>query len=170
MYKDPENLDGVEQGSLVKTKVFKNRYTTGIGLVLTPQCDLEHKAEFVTIAGVGDAEDVLEKIGVDSRTKLGKKFKGLISGRDLRWYWLHPEDDIKGLQLGGFVDFQLITSLPVAKVLEMPVLGGLEGPWCQQLSARYASYAGRVGTEDTPTETENAWQWALNELFQPARR
>lgn len=161
MYDLPEGAERIDQGFLVETDLFEGQYEAGLAMVMTPQCDLENKADFVSLAGVGLPGEVLDRLGVKSKSKAADRVGGLVSGREYRWYFLQPTDLVVGFDAGAFVDFQLVTSVSPGLVEDLDIVAALRSPWCQELASRYAAFAGRVGTPDVARETVQHWRRGL---------
>ena len=70
-----------------------------------------------------------------------------MEGRDFRWYWL---ESFAEFTLGAVLDFEVVTSVAVSSVESSFIASALDGPWREQVSSRYAAYAGRVGVPTLP--------------------
>ena len=181
MYKVDLSQRGIDQGALVRTTEFNDEYDARLAVVLTPECDLaQEKAEFVSLAGVGCSEEVLvrlakqrsqtgEALSDPAKTRVKDNVGNMVDGRDYRWYFLKPTDEIPELSLGGFIDFQLIKALPVAKVLTLDVITELDMPWKHEMAARYAAFAGRIGTPEPEKRDRRAWVTALGKAILAAK-
>lgn len=165
MYEVPAEAERVDQGHLVKTNLFETQYEAGLAVVVTPECDLENKADFVSLAAVGFPQEVMTRIGVTSKSKAADRVGGLVSGREYRWYFLQPTAMVTGFEAGAFVDFQLVTSVPMENSEDLTAVAALRTPWRQEMASRYAAFAGRVGTDDVPRGTLQEWRRGLVDLI-----
>lgn len=143
-YKPPS--DAIDQGDIVSSDVFEQIYGGSCAVVLTPRCDIEWKADFLTLCAVASPHEILRKRATLDTTKKRRNFvDSMLKGTNQRFHWLEPIDRFPR---GAVADFQLVASIAADVLIPEDVIIRIAGPYCEELSARYAAYMGRVGVPD----------------------
>lgn len=164
-----ENLDRIDQGSIIKGIPHPSFSNLEISVALNPTCDFHNgKANSVILAYLIPAKYVLErneeyKQQTDALTEEARrgaehaskkksstirKFIGKIidNAEPRRHFFLRGIEDT-GLP-NVFVDFQQIGSFPFDFVVEKSkVIAKVKSPWREQLATHYASYMMRIGVD-----------------------
>lgn len=144
----PGNAD---QGSVVDTTAFSDLCAGSVAVIITPRCELEHKAEFVTLAAVCPIDEVARRLGWGTESQLRNRLSNILKNQEYRWHYLTAF----GLfNHGAIVDFQLVTSADVSLLDDVDVIATLRDGFREQLAQRYAAYVGRVGTDDLVKQEE----------------
>lgn len=142
----------VDQGVIVKTALFEPWYPVSAGVILTPRCDIEHKADFLTVCAVVDPASLAAAQKWNDTQPINSHIGSILSGEEFRWHWLEP---FPGFDHGAIVDFQLLTSVAVSTLDTATLVKLIADPWRAHLAQRYSSYASRVGVPET-THAERA--------------
>ncbi len=146
----------IDQGVIVDWPGFQEVYEDSAAVILTPQCDIEHKADFLTVAACVPAMRLVTEC--NALGKIRDKIGNLMAGKEYRWYWLAP---IGHFDIGAVVDFQLVTSTTAVQIEGVPILGALEPPWREHLASQYARYTSRVGLPEESDQQKRARRDAI---------
>ena len=173
MYEE-ETPTTLQQGCIVKSLFF---YATGedhVAVALSPACDFaQEKAEhalfvrlvpfdeFILRALAGSWSDVRpQDEGASPTTKQRKKLDGymkkLMGGQWMRYHWF----DCIGDEGPWVADFQVVSCVPQEQFGELELLAAMKPKFMEQLPARWAAYAGRIGVPDRP-ESDYASAFAI---------
>ena len=145
MFEDPP-FEKVDQGSIVEFGGFEEFYAGSCAVVITPRCDIEHKADFVAVCVVADPRGILaRRAALNTSGKRSRFIEDVLKAQAQRYHWLEA---FGGFTEGAIVDFQLVTAVTPDVLAPDTVLEQLTSPYCEQLCARYAAYMGRVGVPD----------------------
>jgi hypothetical protein len=169
-----EQPPSLAQGAILRDVPFPIVDSLGLGVLLTPECDLaQDKAETGLLVLLADAQELFVEMARSSTALLdadgnfvsnpSKNAEGTLKGRirDVqlnrtpRYHWL----DALPTAGGPFVaDFQFLTCLAIEEVQRLEVVGNLADPFRSSIATRYAAYAGRVGIPDPDLGVLEAWR------------
>jgi hypothetical protein len=179
----------IDQSVIVANVYFHAIDEVRKGLILTPRCDIaQGRAELIHACALFDAWDVVEDFVRNEwkKMKLVNEDGTLISGplvatkqsdfanslrqviahRMPRFHWLAP---LPGESIPQILDFQVLTSVAIDELASKPILAGLSAPFGEEVSARYASFMGRVGTPDHLPEQIEQWVQEASAALFPSR-
>ena len=144
----------VEQGAIVEHPVFQDIYPHSLVLVLTPKCDIEQgKSEFLTLCPVLPPADLFARRDWEQKGTVRNEFGNVASyDKAPRWYWLWQAIEYEGFGRGALLDFQLVASVEEGTFDDATFVTAVASPWREDIGARYAAYAGRVGVPDPPAD------------------
>jgi len=143
-YSQPSGVP--DQGSLLRSDAFADFYPGSAAIVLTPRCDLVGEdLEYVLLGAVVGLDVLARKKGWLTKQKLGERIPEIVNRTAYRWHYLPPTE---GFPFGAAVDFQLVLSADVTVLPELDAISNVREVYREQIAQRYASYTGRVGTED----------------------
>lgn len=154
--------DAWDQGDIVSEMYFWAVDKQHPGILVTPTCDVtQDKVPFWTFVALFPDEEVgadlvatelrgfgvaAEQTSKKQRQQLAKTIDHLVSQRYPRYQWIPLTI---GTHTGFVADFALVQSIPVAEAREKSRrVARLVPSWREQAPVRYASFMGRVGTDD----------------------
>jgi hypothetical protein len=186
VYVDPPTATEIDQYVILGDVYFHGIDESHPGLILTPNCDFaQEKCDLVHACALRDAWYVIEQfirgewseiklVGSDGqlipsplpsgkRKALAASIKQLIKQRLPRYHWLVP---LPGTTVPQVLDFQVVGSVDLLEIQGATILAQLASPYGEQISARYASYMGRIGTDDFADAEIDGWiSTAISTLF-----
>jgi hypothetical protein len=133
-----------------------------LGIILSNPCDLEHeKASFILIAALLPATEILTN-SVEYKSKIGDPDKGTLSKNKwenlkkylssyvhnanvTRYFFIDPNPAFTSPLL--FVDFQLVTSVPISDKEGLQIIGRLPSPYVEKMIMHFSSYVSRIGVD-----------------------
>ena len=149
------------------------------GVLLTPECDLQQaKAITVLFVALFEATElIMELVSSDwvglglfqdgefmtsasngKRRQLDDRMKQMQRNQFQRYHWL---DAFPGVNGPLIADFQFISCLPSEFLRTIAPAAMLADPYRSELPARYAAYAGRIGTPDPEEARLATWRQGL---------
>jgi len=160
----------LDQGVVLANAYFYATDEELPALILTPTCDFENKkVDLVHLCPLWDAWEVVRELLVsdwersaptarewseNKKSNFTGLLRQLITQRFPRYHWLTP---LPGHSDPRVIDFQNIASLPTKDLERSTIVTRLRSPFREQVSARYSSYMGRVGTPDFETPEIDSW-------------
>ena len=160
-----DGAPALRQGAILRDVPFTVIDAAELGLLLTPECDLVQDkavtALFVYLVPAsefirglaeghekfkdGDSGNLVGSPSKDARNSFLDKIRRIQENNSPRYHWIDQLPD----GAGPFVaDFQFLACVPLETVTNLPVAANLADPFRSAVPARYAAYAGRVGTPD----------------------
>lgn len=163
-------LDKITQGSIIDGVDWGLGDENPLSIVLSNACDLEHrKCSFLIVLALlpasetlSNSKEFISKVeSADNNKGLGSKawnslcefLKGYIHNKNIcRYYFFDPRPELDVEPL--VVDFQMIRSVPFAKIGELERLAQLSSPFVEQMVVHFAGYTARIPSDRVDDDEE----------------
>jgi len=174
------NDRNITQGTIVDNVPWVNNDYPILGIVISNPCDLNnHKASFITIAGLVDAGETLKNTSefqsivdganehLELKTKpwdsLKKWINSFIHNKSVcRYFFINPGEIIDADPF--LVDFQNLITIPIAEKEYLVSIAQLSTPYAQQMIVHFSSYISRIGVDRIDEDSANL---LFDELVSP---